>query len=247
MDHIQVVEPTPGPTAVPTNTPLPLSTPRPTPVAPVIQVFDVQPSYIEEGQCVQVIWRVGAEAELIQIFRNNVVILDNAPHQGNETDCLQVTGSYLYTLEATNSGIAVSKSQTVEVVSSGTDNPLAGTIWELLSYLAAQGNENTPILDGTRITTAFNAGGELAGFGGCNPYSASYSASSGNFSIGSLTATKKVCNEISGMMEQENAYFAVLPAATTYQISGGQLMLANSSGATLATYQEIVAQPLSFR
>jgi hypothetical protein len=119
VDHIRVVEPTPGPTAVPTNTPIPESTPIASPVPPVIQSFAVLPGSIQEGQCVQVIWRVGGEAELIQILRNNVVVLDDAPHQGNETDCLQETGSYLYTLKATNAGIIVSENQTVEVVPAG--------------------------------------------------------------------------------------------------------------------------------
>ena len=119
VDHIRVVEPTPPPTGVPTNTPIPAATPITTPAPPVIQSFAVQPSQIQEGECIQVIWRVGGEADLIQIKRNSVVILDNAPHQGNETDCLQQTGTYVYILEASNATLMVSEERTVEVVPSG--------------------------------------------------------------------------------------------------------------------------------
>jgi polar amino acid transport system substrate-binding protein len=163
VDHIRVVEPTPPPTGVPTNTPIPVATTIPTPAPPVIQSFAVQPSQIQEGQCVQVIWRVGGEANLIQIKRNGVIILDNAPYQGNETDCLQETGTTTYTLEASNATSTVSEDRTVEVVPTGTENPLAGTSWDLLSYLSPQGT-TVPVLEGINITASFGANGELSGF-----------------------------------------------------------------------------------
>jgi heat shock protein HslJ len=183
---------------------------------------------------------------LIQIKRNSVVILDNAPYQGNETDCLQETGTTIYTLEASNTTSMVSEDKIVEVVPTGTENPLAGTSWDLLSYLSSQGT-TAPVVEGTNVTASFGARGEVFGFGGCNAYSATYSANNSSISIGAITSTSMVCDNVPGMMEQEAAYFIVLPTAVTFQTGRGQLSLNNTSAQNIAAYQQLVATPLSIQ
>ena len=140
----------------------------------------------------------------------------------------------------------VSEDRTVEVVPTGTENPLAGTSWDLLSYLNPQGT-TVPVVGGTNVTAFFGVNGEVSGFGGCNAYSATYSVINGSISISTVTSTNMVCDNVPGIMEQEAAYFIVLPTAATFQTGRGQLSLSNASAQNIAAYQQLVATPLSIQ
>ncbi len=104
-----------------------------------------------------------------------------------------------------------------------------------------------PVLEGTNITASFDASGELSGFGSCNSYSATYSEINGSIFIVTITSTNQLCEDVAGIMEQEVAYFTVLPTAVTFQANRGQLSLNNSAGQNIAVYQELVVMPLSIR
>jgi polar amino acid transport system substrate-binding protein len=108
--NVSVVQSTaPAPTATAA-----LATPAPAP--PVIYAFAVSPTQIQAGKCVQVSWRTGGGTTLVQILRNGVIVLDNAPLEGAGQDCVQQSGSVNYRLVASNSaGASTSQDQSIAV------------------------------------------------------------------------------------------------------------------------------------
>lgn len=80
----------PPPTAVPPIVP------------PAIDRFSVRPAQITQGDCLDISWGVIGQASLIQMKRNGIVVLDNAGYSGVVSDCLNVTGTVTYRIEASN-------------------------------------------------------------------------------------------------------------------------------------------------
>jgi hypothetical protein len=145
---------TPAPT--PTKTPVP---PTPAPNPPVIQTFSVQPREIEVGGCVQISWRVAGDVNLIEILRDGVIVVDNAPRESSGQDCIDQSGTVNYQIEASNSaGGQDSDTRSVVVSDAAPQNPLANTNWVLSSMYGNQ----VPIPD-TSITAFFDASGGVAG------------------------------------------------------------------------------------
>ncbi len=88
-----------------------------------------------------------------------------------------------------------------------------------------------PVLAGTTITAVFNPDGSLSGSAGCNTYNGTYTVSADNFlTISSLAVSQQFCAEPAGIMEQEQAYQAILQAASGYQADGGQLHIFSNGG-----------------
>ncbi len=244
-----VPTPTPVPTAPPesTATPIPPTAtpqPAPTPPPPVIEYFMVEPPRIEVGQCVQVAWGVGGTVDLVQLFRDNVIVYDNAPFNGLEQDCtLSSTGTYVYSIMASNnSGQEALSTASVVVVASEPNDPLIGTQWQLISY--DPGSGTVPVIEGTTVAAGFLEEHEMAGFGGCNTFSAQYLVDGVSIQISNLVSGRKNCPQTEGLMEQEAAYFALLPTASTFQQTDTQLIFSNSSGQVILTYSVLVAVPL---
>lgn len=216
----------------PTATPVPAT---PVPEQPIIYAFAVAPNQIETGQCVQISWRTGGGTTLVQILRNGVIVLDNAPLEGAGQDCIQQSGKVTYRLVASNSvGESTSQDQSVVVSDSAPNNPLAGTSWLVTGYNNGSGGVAS-VLEGTSLTMSFGTDGELHGSAGCNSYSAIYSVEGSTLSIGPMTSTNQTCSEPEGVMQQEQAFMAALGSAATYGISGNQLTIQNGSGATAVT------------
>jgi heat shock protein HslJ len=70
--------------------------------------------------------------------------------------------------------------------------------------------------------------GTVSGWGSCNSYSALYEQRGSLLSIESSTVGDKVC--ATEAEDQERALLDALQAATSYSLSGGQLVLRNSRG-----------------
>ncbi|HEY53473.1 MAG TPA: META domain-containing protein, partial [Caldilineae bacterium] len=88
-----------------------------------------------------------------------------------------------------------------------------------------------PVLPGTEITAVFSADGTLSGSAGCNTYNGTYTVGPDNsLSISPLIVSKQICEDPTGVMEQEQAYLTLLQAATGYQVYGGQLQILSSGG-----------------
>ncbi|UCG25718.1 MAG: META domain-containing protein, partial [Chloroflexota bacterium] len=99
---------------------------------------------------------------------------------------------------------------------------LQGTEWVL---------NNT--LPGTSITIQF-ANDTLSGFGGCNSYNSTYTASAnGAMTIGLINSSQALCSE--EINQQEQAYFASLSVTSAWSISGSQLTLTTANGPPVFT------------
>jgi heat shock protein HslJ len=92
----------------------------------------------------------------------------------------------------------------------------------------------SPII-GTELTAEFAEDGSLAGSAGCNTYTTSYTANTGDIEIEPAAATKKFCPEPEGIMEQESAYLAALVAATRYGFNGAMMELSDDDDTRLVT------------
>ena len=121
QQNVNVSSPTAVPTGVPTPVP-PTATPS-VGTPPTIDMFSVAPAQIQPGQCVSTSWLVTGDPDLVQILRDNVIILGPAGDSGSGQDCSLFTpGTYIYSITARNeAGAAVPKQQSVTV----TDGPAA--------------------------------------------------------------------------------------------------------------------------
>jgi heat shock protein HslJ len=226
-DYVRVIPAsTPAPTSTPT--PPPVETPTPPPVVdPVIEYFSVTPAQIALNDCVNIAWGVGGGAERVQIRRDEFIILDNAPFQGTAGDCPTAAGTYTYAVLATNSAGGEALATAIVTVSESVpDNPLVGTSW----LLAAIGQGVMPP-GSANITLAFTSPSQLNGSGGCNSYSASYTVSGSNISIGAIASSQLLCDEETMALEQQ--YFTILAGATTYELRGTLLNITSSTGERL--------------
>jgi heat shock protein HslJ len=111
---------------------------------------------------------------------------------------------------------------------------LEGTPWKLTSYLDGSG-ALASVLDDTEITADF-VKGELTGSAGCNNYVASYLLDGQALSVGPAASTRKMCGAPQGIMEQEQAYLAILGSAAGYRTQGARLELLDAEGAPVATF-----------
>jgi peptidoglycan/xylan/chitin deacetylase (PgdA/CDA1 family)/heat shock protein HslJ len=139
----------------------------------------------------------------------------------------QVTGDGLQ--------IANTDGETVLVFSVLEPMPLRATTWRLTGYNDGKGGF-VSVLSGTEITALFDDDGSLIGSAGCNNYTASYVVEGGIISIGPVAATRKMCPEPEGIMEQESAYLAAMESAATYQIKGNSLEVLDAGGIRLLSY-----------
>ena len=245
QQYIRVVEPaTPIPTATPTippstATPVP-STPTPIP-DPVIYSFTASPAQVTVGDQVRVSWNVGGGAETVNIYKNGTLALENAAFQDSVIDQPAEAGTVTYAIEALNSvGGKATADASVSVVDAPPDNPLLGTAWQLISYY--NGTADQPVVQGSTVTANFGAKSEMAGSGGCNTYSASYTVNGSQITIANVVSLKISCGP--ELDQQEAAYFALLPSAATYAIAtNGQLTISDASGQIILTYEALVATP----
>jgi heat shock protein HslJ len=95
-------------------------------------------------------------------------------------------------------------------------------------------NNNPPIAEAA-ITIQFNPDGKVSGSDGCNTYNTTYALNGANLALGKqIAATKKACSE--PIMTQAIAYLQALPNTATYELTGNQLRLRDSTGKTLAAF-----------
>lgn len=74
-----------------------------------------------------------------------------------------------------------------------------------------------PPISGTEIMAHFSKG-RVSGSSGCNRYNGSYTTAGRKLTVGTISATRKVCP--SPIMQQESKYFAALTGAKSFEITG---------------------------
>jgi heat shock protein HslJ len=102
---------------------------------------------------------------------------------------------------------------------------LAGVTWTLVSYGAPEAP--IAVLPEAPITAIFSETG-VGGSAGCNSYGGAFLYNSGALTVSGIVSTLMACAE--NVMAQETAYVNALTTATSYQIVGGQLIIAYTGG-----------------
>ena len=221
QEYVNVVNPSTvvPPTAVP-------------PANPIIDFFNVTPTQITAGECVQISWSTSGATWLVRLLRNNVLVLDDAGLSGTAQDCLPNAGTVNYQLVAsTAGGQSTTATQAVLVSDVTVPNPLAGKTYFLTALNGAA------VLPNTQINASFNFDGTMSGSGGCNTYGARYVVENINISITGQTNTNISCSEPPGVSEQEQTYFQALSFARTYEMSDTTtLIMRDANGQEILRY-----------
>jgi heat shock protein HslJ len=105
---------------------------------------------------------------------------------------------------------------------------LDATSWKLESYADAAG-ELVDVLPESVVTLFFQAE-QVSGSAGCNNYNGSFQATGSKIEFGPIAATKKLCAQPLGIMEQEDAYLTALGAAAEYNLRGNTLEMKDDRG-----------------
>ena len=91
---------------------------------------------------------------------------------------------------------------------------LAGTAWIVTGYNNGR-QAVVSVLNGTELTMEFSAEGRVAGSAGCNRYSGSFKQDGKTLSFGPAAATRRMCVEPDGVMEQEQQFLKALETVAT--------------------------------
>ncbi len=101
-------------------------------------------------------------------------------------------------------------------------------------------------LPGTQITLIFREDGTYQGSAGCNTYNGTYNLGENNvIQLSAPIATKQICQDPQGIMEQEAEYLSLLPKVVNYQVdpSGQTLVLLTNDHWQLNFQQLMTTNP----
>jgi heat shock protein HslJ len=131
------------------------------------------------------------------------------------------SNKYILQPQITQSG-AGQKFREVEMNQHGKSD-LENVFWTLIAY--GSSDNLTNVIEDTEVTIRFEKGtGDFSGSAGCNQYGGSYEVNSDNLSVESIYSTEKYC-EAEGVMDQEQAYLAILTEAEKYAIDNDCLTI----------------------
>ncbi|MBI3914635.1 MAG: transporter substrate-binding domain-containing protein [Chloroflexi bacterium] len=91
-------------------------TPVPPPPGPAINALAINPNAVVEQQCATLSWDVGGNVNSVRLFRNGVVILDNAMLNGTAPDCSTTVGTITFRIEARNLAGQVATREVILIV-----------------------------------------------------------------------------------------------------------------------------------
>jgi len=118
-----------------------------------------------------------------------------------------------------------------------TPAPLVGTTWQLSGFSDRNGTARS-VLAGTNATLVFAPDGTLRGDTGCNIIQGPYTQTGSSLSLGPLAVTERACAD-PAMMVQERDLLEALGVATTYDVQGDRLRIANASGGPTAEFRRL--------
>jgi heat shock protein HslJ len=105
---------------------------------------------------------------------------------------------------------------------------LENRLWDVTAYNNGRGGFTTIII-GSELSMFFE-GGAVSGSAGCNNYNAAYELEADNIKIGPAAATKKMCNDPEGVMDQEQEFLAALESVAQYKIDGDRIEMRTAEG-----------------
>ncbi|HSJ71389.1 MAG TPA: META domain-containing protein [Acidimicrobiia bacterium] len=119
---------------------------------------------------------------------------------------------------------------------------VSGT-WLLDSYNNGR-QAMVSVLPDTEVTAAFDDVGTVTGSSGCNRYRATFRAVDGEMTFGPPVGTRMMCEEPSGVMDQERRYLEALTEVTRYEFDDdGTMRCLDSEGAHLLRYTPTSSDP----
>ncbi|WP_298832362.1 META domain-containing protein [uncultured Piscinibacter sp.] len=105
-----------------------------------------------------------------------------------------------------------------------------GASWEVIAY--NNGRQGVvSVITGTKITARFGNDGRVTGSAGCNAYFADFQLDGETLTVGPTGATRRLCAEPQGLMQQESLYLAALQSAARFRLDGDRLELRTAHGA----------------
>jgi heat shock protein HslJ len=111
---------------------------------------------------------------------------------------------------------------------------LAGTTWVVTGYNNGR-QAVVSALNGTELTMEFAADGRVAGSAGCNRYTGSFKQDGKTLGFGPAAATRRMCMEPEGIMEQEQQFLKALETVATARQEADRLELRTADGAMAMT------------
>ena len=144
----------------------------------------------------------------------------------------EIEPAYLDTLQATTGWSVVGDTLTIEstlplVFTSGiaATGSLTGQDW----LLATMGGQ--PVEPSLGTSATFADDGTVSGSGGCNGYDSTYTIDGDSISIAPVAATRMACAPEAN--ESESSFFAAMEGATSFTVSGSDLVIATVDGSSL--------------
>lgn len=107
---------------------------------------------------------------------------------------------------------------------------LEGTQWELISL------NGQPPLEGSGALVGFYADGYMEGTSGCNSFGVDYVIHGQEFQLAEIHRTQFTCEEPSGIMPQDDAFFEALAQIAAYEATEDRLAFQDDTGATILVY-----------
>jgi heat shock protein HslJ len=114
---------------------------------------------------------------------------------------------------------------------------LAGTRWIATMINNGRGGVAS-LVEGTVVTVEFGSDGRVAGSGGCNQFSGTYTLDGDGLAIGPVVSTRMACLEPEGVGQQEAAYLAALARAATWSFQEDRLQLRAGDGALQVEFRQ---------
>jgi heat shock protein HslJ len=118
---------------------------------------------------------------------------------------------------------------------------LADTSWVVNGYNNGR-QAVVSVLAGTELTMEFAADGRVAGSTGCNRYTGSFKQDGKTLSFGPAAATRRMCIEPEGVMEQEQQFLKALETVATARQEADRLELRTADGAMAVTLHRAPTQ-----
>ena len=106
---------------------------------------------------------------------------------------------------------------------------LGGTSWNVTGYNNGK-QAVVSVLTGTSLTMVFTGDGKVDGSAGCNRYTATYTSEGPRITFGPPAATRMMCVQPDGVMEQEQRFLKALETAATAHFEGDRLELRTAEG-----------------
>jgi len=118
---------------------------------------------------------------------------------------------------------------------------LVGTAWLVTGYNNGR-QAVVSVLNGSKLTMEFSADGRVAGYAGCNRYTGSFKQDGKALSFGPAAATRRMCIEPEGVMEQEQQFLKALETVATARQEADRLELRTADGALAVTLSRAPTQ-----